>query len=131
LAPVAVAFASAGVVLLAVVLLAVVVAAAFFGAAAAFFGATFLRVAFFGVAAFGAALLVDCSDAASPRGDRRAGVAAGGCSSLDELITVTVPAAGITVVSSCDGQRIRSIDPITAVMSPSRSGPFPDDRRIR
>jgi hypothetical protein len=88
-------------------------------------------VDFLGVVAFEAAFGLDRSDAALRGAGGRAGEAAGVCSSPGELITVTVPAAGITVVSSSDGQRIRNIDPITPVISPSRSGPFPDDRRMR
>jgi hypothetical protein len=114
------------------------VAAFFVGAAAAFcfagafcFGAPCLGADFLDVVAFEPAFWLDVSDAAVRGAGCRAGEAAGGCSSPDELITVTVPAAGITVVSSCDGHRIRSIDPITPVISPSRSGPFPDDRRMR
>jgi hypothetical protein len=45
--------------------------------------------------------------------------------------TVSVPGAGITVVSLADDHRTRTIEPITAVTAPSRSEPLPDDRRIR
>src|SRR5207244_6518213 len=45
--------------------------------------------------------------------------------------TVSVPGAGTTVVSSSDGHPTRTIDPVTAVTTPTRSGPLPDDRRIR
>ena len=74
-----------------------------------------------GAAFFGAALL----DADGPGGT------ADGASPPDEVSTVTVPGPGITIVSSCEGQRTRSIDPMSAVTTPSRSGPFPDARRIR
>jgi hypothetical protein len=139
-----VVFAGAGAAFVALVAAFVVRAAAaflaafFVGAAAAFcfagafcFGAPFLGADFLDVVAFEPAFWLDLPDAAVRGAGCRAGEAAGGCSSPDELITVTVPAAGITVVSSCDGHRIRSIDPITPVISPSRSGPFPDDRRMR
>src|SRR5215217_3848005 len=45
--------------------------------------------------------------------------------------TVSVPGAGATVVSSPDGQRTRRSEPVTTVTTPSRSGPFIDDSRIR
>ena len=98
--------------------------AAFFAAvffAAVLFGTAFLGAAFLGAAFFGAALL----GADGPDGT------ADGASSPDEASTVTVPGPGITIVSSCEGQRTRSIDPTSAVTTPSRSGPFPDARRIR
>ena len=103
-------------------------AAAFFGAAlaAAFFGAAFFGVAFFGTVAVGSAFFAAAFlDASCPGGT------ADGAWSLDEASTVSVPGAGITSVSSCEDQRTRSIDPTSAITTPSRSGPFPDERRIR
>ena len=106
-------------------LAAVFFGAALLGTAFFFFVAVFVAAvvftAFFGAAFFTAALL----------GADGPGGTADGTSSPDDASTVTVPGPGITIVSSCEGQRTRSIDPISAVMTPSRSGPFPDARRIR
>ena len=105
---------------------------AFFGAAfaTALFGVAFVGAAFatalFGVAFVGAAFL-----AAAFLGAGRRGGTVDGASSPDEASTVSVPGPGITIVSSCEGQRTRSIDPTSAVTTPSLSGPFPDERRIR
>ena len=102
---------------------------AFFGVAffgTAFFGTAFFGTAFFGTAAVGWALFAAAFlDASCPDGT------ADGAWSLDEASTVSVPGAGITSVSSCEDQRTRSIDPTSAITTPSRSGPFPDVRRIR
>ena len=81
-------------------------------------GAAFLVAAFL-AEAFGAVRLVAtdlraAADALSP----------------DEASTVSVPGAGTTIVFSPDGHLTRRIDPVTAVTTPSRSGPLPDDRRI-
>jgi hypothetical protein len=56
---------------------------------------------------------------------------AGAASAPADASTVSVPGAGITIVSPADGHRTRTIEPITAVTTPSRSGPLPDDKRIR
>jgi hypothetical protein len=113
-------------------------AATFFGVpffGAAFFGAAFFGVAFatafFGPAFFGPAFFGTASLAAAFLRAGRTGGTADAPSSPDEANTVTVPGPGITNVSSCDGQRTRSIDPTSAVTTPSRAGPFPAERRIR
>jgi hypothetical protein len=105
---------------------------AFFGAAfpTALFDATFTTAcfgaalgdgAFFGVAFLETALSgVVCRDGT-----------ADGTSGSEEASTVIVPGAGATMVSSWESQRTRSIDPTSAVTTPSRSGPLPDERRIR
>lgn len=54
-----------------------------------------------------------------------------GANSVDDVTTVSVPGAGTTVVSSSDGHRTLTIDPLTAVTTPSRSCPLPDDSLIR
>lgn len=107
-------------------------AAAFFGAA---FPAAFFAIAFLGAtcfAAFGAAFFFGADFlTAAFAGAGCAGGAADGESSPEEVSTVSVPGPGITIVSSFEGQRTRSIDPTSAVTTPSRSGPLPDVRRIR
>ena len=115
-------------------------AAVFFGAAfvgAALLGAALLGTAFFFFVAVFVAVVVFTAlfgavfFAVALLGADGPGGTADGTSSPDDASTVTVPGPGITIVSSCEGQRTRSIDPMSAVMTPSRSGPFPDARRIR
>jgi hypothetical protein len=96
------------------------------GCFAGAFAAALLGVACFGTTAVGAAFL-----AAAFLGADGTGGIVDRASSPNDASTVSVPGAGITIVSSCEGQRTRSIDPTSAVTTPSRSGPFPDERRIR
>ena len=84
------------------------------GSGAAFPVAAFLARAFL-AGRLGATRLRAAADALAP----------------DEASTVSVPGAGTTIVFSPDGHLTRRIDPVTAVTTPSRSGPLPDDRRIR
>jgi hypothetical protein len=75
-------------------------------------------VADFLVAAFAAVAVVEVADFLMTA---ILGLAAGVGSSLDEATTISVPGAGITVVSSSEFHRTRIIDPVTAATTPSRS----------
>jgi hypothetical protein len=104
--------------------------------AVAFFGRALLGVPFLVVAVFVEDAVVDASTsrASSFVAGRRGAAAvdcAGGPDPSDGASTVIVPSAGTTVVSVCEGQSTRTSDPITAVTTPSRSGPVPDEMRIR